>query len=157
MRVEGLDFQLQFAFDPGQIEQVVDQTAFQIDVAPDHRQRRFRFARIEGLRFEYFQRRDDRCERRAQLMRKHRQKVVLGSVRRFDRGLLLLDHGFGPPPFRHCRRQCHGRNRQDGGPRLQNEKRMTLRCEHERPKAMQCSPNRDARENENPGGRFARA
>ena len=80
-----------------------------------------------GSGFERLQGRDHRCERRAQFMRKHREKIVLGLDSPLRPPLLFLDRGFGPPAFRHGRGQRHGSNREDGGPRLQNEQRLIFR------------------------------
>ena len=53
VRVDLLKIQLHLAFaDARQIEQIVDQTCFQLDVAPDHLKRRAKLVRQTIGRFE---------------------------------------------------------------------------------------------------------
>ena len=88
-------------------------------------------------------------------MRKHREKVVLGSVGRFDRGLLFLDHGFGPPAFRHGRGERHRGDEQQRGGTLHDEKRLIFRFHDKWTEVVQRAPNGESRENEDAGGSFA--
>src|SRR5438552_12147832 len=49
MRINLLELQLQFVFrDPGQIEQIVNELAFQLHIATDHSERGFGIFRLDG-------------------------------------------------------------------------------------------------------------
>ena len=66
MRVDGIEFQLQFVLrDLGEIEQVVNQLALELDIATDHGQRGFGFRGLGELDLQRVQGSDHRRKRRA--------------------------------------------------------------------------------------------
>ena len=82
MDVHRLEAELELALrDAGDIEQVVDQSRFQLDVATDDCERVPDFRRIRRARFEFADHGDDGRERVAQLVREQGEKLVLGGVR----------------------------------------------------------------------------
>src|SRR4029453_8883673 len=56
-----------------------------------------------------------------------------------------------PPAFRHARRKRHRSYGEHSRPRLQSKKRLVFRFPDEWPETMQCAPNRDRCEKEDPG------
>jgi len=110
MRIDWLEVELHFAFrDTGQIEQVVDELAFQLDVATHHRERGIYFGGRMALAFQRVERGEDGRERRAELVRKHGEEIVLRAIGGFDIAPLLLERGLGPAGARSCRRQAQRR------------------------------------------------
>ena len=157
MGVDRLEVQLHFVLgDPGEIEEVVDELAFEFDVAPHHGESGVDFRRRLPLGFQSVECREHRSERRAQLVRKHGEKIVLGPVRCFDSGALLLECGLGPAALAHPGSQ---RDRGDGGQdveTLEDQERLILIRPNERSKAVQRSPNGDGSEDKKAGGSLTR-
>ena len=88
MHVDRLQPQVDLAgADGGEVEQVVDQARFERHVAPDHRQQVREFVGHRGRALEQLRCSGDGRERRAQLVRQHREEAVLRAVGAF--GFLL--------------------------------------------------------------------
>src|SRR5215471_860758 len=80
--------------------------------------------------------------------------MVLGPVRGFDHGLLLLKFFLDAASLSHTSGKRHGRNGQHCCPSLYRKKRLILTLINEWPKAVQRSPHRYYRQNENAGRGF---
>jgi hypothetical protein len=83
-KIDTLDFERELAgYDSRHVEQILDQPRLQLRVALD-REERARVLLRRGLRAaEHPSRAEDAVERRAQLVREHREKLVLRATRRF--------------------------------------------------------------------------
>ena len=104
--------------DPGEIDQVVDQSGEETDVALDGLDPPFRGDGVDPALTQDRGPTERRVERRAQLVREHREELVLGAVRFLGDGLRRLRALEQPqpllgdgPPLRHDRGQ---RQRRDG-------------------------------------------
>src|SRR5947199_4934690 len=69
--------------------------------------------------------------------------------------LALPQRFLSPPAFCHAGGKRHRSNGEHSRPRLQSKKRLVLRFPDEWPETVQCSPNRDRRENEDARSGFA--
>ena len=157
MRIDWLEVELHFAFrDAGQIEQVVNELAFQLDVATHHRERAIYFGGRMALAFQSVERGEDGRERRAELVRKHGEEIVLRAIGGFDIAPLLLERGLGPAAFAHPGGKRNGGDRRQDIETLQNQEGLILIRPNEWSKAVQRSPNRDRGKREHAGGRLAR-
>src|SRR4029077_14537253 len=156
VRIDWSHTQLHFVSgDPGEVEQVINQLGFQLDIATDHRHRCFSIFSLCRLCFERFQRGNDRSEWRAQFVRKHRQEMVFSAIRGFYDAFLLLKLVFDTPSLGHASGKCHRRYGEHCSPRLHGEQRLILTLTNEWPKAAHCSPHRYCRQNENTRGSLA--
>ena len=82
MNVDNLQRELQFAFrDPRDIEQIVDQPRFELDVAANHFERFVQFRRAWRACFQFADHCDDRRKRIAQLVREQGEELILRGVR----------------------------------------------------------------------------
>ncbi len=96
VEVDGFDAQGEFATgDPAQVEQIVDQFGFQLDVATDHRHVGLEYRGEVGIRFQGGGGHEHRSERGAKLMAEDRQETILGAARRLRHFLGFLKRGFG--------------------------------------------------------------
>src|SRR6476646_12301882 len=88
-------------------------------------------------------------------MRKHRQKMVFGAIRRLDDTFLLLKLFLDTPSLSHASGKCHRRYGQHCCPRLHSEQRLILTLTGEWPESVDCSPHRYYGQDENTHGSFA--
>ena len=90
VRIHDLETELHFALaDAGQIEQVIDQSGFQLDVTPNHLQG-VAYVIRQTFTFQSEHRRQHRRERGAQLVAEHGEKLVFGEIRAFRFSARLL-------------------------------------------------------------------
>src|SRR6476620_3743238 len=88
-------------------------------------------------------------------MRKHRQKMVFGAIRRLDDAFLLLKLFLDTPSLCHASGKCHRRYGKHCCPRLHREQRLILTLTSKRAESVHCSPHSDYGQNKNTCGSFA--
>ena len=136
------------AGDPRQVQQVLDQLRLQLRVAPHDLDLRARFRRQGSVLLEHRGEREDRGQRRPQLVGERREETVLRLVRPL--GLLL-----SAPAFRRRRSEHQKGSRGQGHERLELEEARLDRVSNERAMAAGRRPDGDRRNEEHGPGRAA--